>query len=103
MFQITDINELKITKIRHHRINFRYNNILYSLNLHEDGGDHYLTLWKNYGDENISIVASDCYYTDIAGIFLRVPYYRGCKAPWIYSHVDKQFLADKLNWFVKEN
>ena len=47
MLKITDINKLKITKVRDWRINFKYDGVQYSLNCHEDGGDSItnLTNW----------------------------------------------------------
>ena len=100
MLQILDVDKLKFTKIRHHRINFRYNEILYSLNLHEDGGEHSLNLDNRNSNE---FIVGDPYETNIIFKFIKINYYLGRTTPIIYKHIDKEYFAERMNDFIKNN
>lgn len=96
IFQITDVDKLKFTKIRNnYRINFRYYGELYSLNLFEDGGDHSLELHNKSGRK---VICSDCYETNVLW-FIKYKYNK----PIIYSHINKELFVAKLNEWIKEN
>ena len=98
MFQIKDVDKLKFTKITNYRINFRYKNRLYSLNLHSDGGEDVLTLWDR--DNSTSIVSEYCRNFSIRD-YIKTNGIQN--VPIVYSHIDKQYFADRLNEFILLN
>lgn len=97
MLYIKDLNKLKITRIRDWRINFKYDDILYSLNCHEDGCDTIVAL--NNRDNG------DCVHSEYENLYvdnyIRVNY-NAYNKPVIYSHIDKKYFVKQLykNGFV---
>ena len=97
MFKIEDANKLKFTKIRYERINFKYDGVQYSLNLHRDGGDYVLVLWDR---SNGNYIMTYDYESMDLSDYISISYNKTLNKPIIYSHIDKEHFKDKLNNFI---
>lgn len=94
---INDLNKLKITRVRDWRINFKYDNVLYSFNCHEDGSDSSTVLINWDTKEVIKGQYGNLYVNN----YIKVNY-NNYNKPTIYSHIDKEYFVKQLykNGFV---
>lgn len=100
MLRITDLSKLKITNIKGWRINFRYEGLLYSLNEFSDGCEYIIELWCRDTKE--------CIHSEYGSLYLptyiHIPSNSRLTKPLIYSHIDKEFLVERLytHGFISE-
>lgn len=92
MLRITDLTKLKITNIKGWRINFRYDGLLYSLNEFSDGFEEVVELRCRDTKEHIHSEYGSLYLPT----YIHIPYDTYFGKPLIYSHVDKEFLVERL-------
>lgn len=84
---------LKITKIREHRINFRYDGVLFTLNEHCDCFEYVLRL-KEKETGKILISSSDS--LNIRK-YIKMKYKNDYNEQRIvYSHIDKEYFINRL-------
>lgn len=92
--------DLKFTKIRDHRINFRYKGTLYSLNEHNFYGEYCITLCNRDTEE---VIAGEWGWLDIDDFIRKRPYLGTINRSTPYSHIDKEHFVKKLNNWILEN
>lgn len=101
---ITDLNKLKITKIRYNKLYFKYNEQRYFIIANYDCGDMWYSLYRKYfidGWKVDLITTSGWCYADINSL-LDDKSRRSRNI--VYSHIDKKFFVEQLvkNNLVKE-
>ena len=95
-----DTNLLKITKIRGYRINFRYDNILFSLNEYTDGCEYSLSL-KN--KETNEMLAYEYTSLDLKE-YIKMKYKDNSHIQHMtYRYIDKEYFMYKINEFILKN
>lgn len=91
MLKIDDINKLKFTKIRDWRINFKYDNVQYSLNGVDDC-ESIIRLINLDTKEEVASIYGNLYAYD----YIKVKTYDNHNKPLIYSHIDKLYFVESL-------
>lgn len=91
--------ELNFTKIRDHRINFRYKGTLYSLNEHNDYGDYSVTLCNRDTKE---IIANEWGWLSIDDFIRTTIGSKIINRSTPYSHIDKRYFVKKLIKWLSE-
>lgn len=91
MLKINDVNKLKITKIRDWRINFKYNDVQYSLNYINDC-ESVIRLINLDTKEDISSI----YDSLNTSHYIKMRTYDGYNKPCVYSHIDKLYFVKCL-------
>jgi hypothetical protein len=87
---IKDLTKFKITKIRDYRINFRYEGILYSLNVFTDGCEDTIGLVNRETGE----ICGYTYERINLKKLIRTNYYTNSNI--VYAHVDKEYLVKEM-------
>ena len=95
-----DTDLLKITKIRGYRINFRYDNILFSLNEYTDGCEYSLSLKNKETNKTLA-----CEYTSLdLKEYIKMKYKNNSHIQHMtYSYIDKEYFIHKINEFIFKN
>lgn len=94
MLKIDNINKLKFTKIRDWRINFKYNNVQYSLNGVDDC-ESIIRLINLDTREEVSSIYGNLYSYN----YIKAEKYDNYNKPLIYSHIDKLYFVERLYEF----
>lgn len=97
---ITDLNKLKITKIRYDKLYFKYDNTRYFVISHNSCGDQWYSLYRKEFINNKCVVnkiaSSGWTLADIMYLLDNKSSRKNCI---VYSHIDKEYFVSKL----KEN
>lgn len=99
IINLNNLDNLKITRIRDWRINFKYNEVLYSLNQHDSMEYEYWIELKNR--DTRKLVKEQHGLLDLSA-YVRYKGWSNNNKNFIYSYIDKEYFVKQLheNGFV---